>query len=244
MVDDIEYHLIAKYKPIIYQPTDSELQEKLLEELQYIFAKNGVNISTYNLPQISAKYINNTNQLVEEELNYDIHSLEIEASKLYCRLNNDQNNVFHETVTSFINKESKFFFICGHGGTDKTFLWNTIISFLRAQRKIVMIVASSGVASLLLPNGRTTHSRFKILIDIDELCDCDIKRGTKLTQLLIQTDLIIWDEALMANKQCFETLDRSLRDIISENSQKKNISALIVYQIVHIHVMMLTFYIQ
>jgi adenine-specific DNA methylase len=122
MVDDIEYHLIAKYKPIIYQPKDSELQEKLLEELQYIFAKNGVNISTYNLPQISAKYINNTNQLVKEELNYDIHSLEIEANKLYCQLNNDQNNVFHEIVTSVINKEFKFFFVCGHGGTGKTFL--------------------------------------------------------------------------------------------------------------------------
>jgi hypothetical protein len=72
MIDDIEYHLIAKYKPIIYQPTDLEPQTKLLEELQYIFPKNRVNISTYNLPQISTKYINNSNQLIEEELNYDI----------------------------------------------------------------------------------------------------------------------------------------------------------------------------
>jgi hypothetical protein len=56
MVDDIEYHLITKYKQIIYQPTDSELQAKLLEELQHIFAKNGVNISRYNLPQISTEY--------------------------------------------------------------------------------------------------------------------------------------------------------------------------------------------
>jgi RecG-like helicase len=223
MVDDIDYHLIAKYKPIIYQPTDSELQEKLLEELQYIFANNGVNISTYNLPQISAKYINNTNQLVEEELNYDIQSLEIEANKLYCQLNNDQNNAFHEIVTSVINKEPKFFFVCGHGGTGETFLWNTIISFLRAQQKIILIVASSGVASLLLPNGRTTHSRFKIPVDINELCVCDIKRGTKLAELLIQIDLIIWDEALMTNKQCFEALDRSLRVIISEKQSEAQI---------------------
>jgi hypothetical protein len=90
MIDDIEYHLIAKYKPIIYQPTDLEPQTKLLEELQYIFPKNRVNISTYNLPQISTKYINNSNQLIEEELNYDIHSLEIEANTLYSQLNNDK----------------------------------------------------------------------------------------------------------------------------------------------------------
>jgi len=73
---------------------------------------------------------------------------------------------------------------------------------------------------LLLPNGRTTHSRFRIPIDIDELSICDIKRGTKIAELLTQTDLIIWDEALMTNRQCFEALDRSLRDILSEKDTK------------------------
>ncbi|KAL5668872.1 hypothetical protein ACJX0J_021093 [Zea mays] len=34
--------------------------------------------------------------------------------------------------------------------------------------KIVLTVASSGVASLLLPNGCTTHSRFRIPIDLDQ----------------------------------------------------------------------------
>ena len=110
--------------------------------------------------------------------------------------------------------------MCGHGGTDKTFLWNTIVSYLRAQKRIVLTVASSGVASLLLPSGRTAHSRFRIPIDIDELSICDIKRGTKLAQLLVETSLIIWDEALMTNKQCFEALDRSLRDMLSEKYEK------------------------
>ena len=99
---------------------------------------------------------------------------------------------------------------------EKTFLWNCIITYLRAKRKIVLTVASSGVASLLLPNGRTAHSRFRIPIDLDELSICDIKRGTKLADLIVKTDLIIWDEALMTNRQCFEALDRSLRDILSE----------------------------
>jgi hypothetical protein len=108
------------------------------------------------------------------------------------------------------------FFISGHGGTGKTFLWNTIVSYLRAQHKIVLTVASSAVASLLLPNGQTAHSRFKIPIDIDELSICDIKRGSKLGELLQQTNLIIWDEAIMTNQQCFEALDRSLKDIVSE----------------------------
>jgi hypothetical protein len=221
MVDDIHHKLISKYEPIIYMPTESELQEKLLEELQNIFAKNGVSICTYNLPEISSNYTpNDNNQLIQEELNYDQQSLEIEATKLYSQLNIDQKNAFHEIINSVVNGKSNFFFVSGHGGTGKTFLWNCIISFLRARRKIVLTVASSGVASLLLPNGRTTHSRFKIPIDIDELSVCEIKRGTKLAQLLTHTDLIIWDEALMTNRQCFEALDRTLKDILSEKQSK------------------------
>nr|GEX71289.1 ATP-dependent DNA helicase PIF1-like [Tanacetum cinerariifolium] len=45
------------------------------------------------------------------------------------------------------------------GGTKKTFLYKTIISRLRSERKIVLAVASLGIASLLLPARRTDHSR-------------------------------------------------------------------------------------
>ena len=60
-------------------------------------------------------------------------------------------------INSVLNKEPNIFFVIGHGGTGKTFLWNTIIAYLRAQRKIVLTVASSRVTSLLLTNGRTAH---------------------------------------------------------------------------------------
>jgi len=172
---------------------------------------------TYNLPHKTTQYrIDENNKLIEEELSYDYCKLEEESNKLYYQLNNDQRNAFHSIVNSVLNKEPNIFFIIGHGGTGKTFLWNSIITYLRAKRKIVLTVASSGVASLLLPNGRTAHSRFRIPIDLDELSICDIKRGTKLADLIVKTDLIIWDEALMTNRQCFEALDRSLRDILSE----------------------------
>ena len=154
--------------------------------------------------------------MIEEELSYDHCKLEEESNKLYYQLNNDQRNAFHSIVNSVLNKEPNIFFNIGHGGTGKTFLWNSIITYLRAKRKIVLTVASSGVASLLLPNGCTAHSRFRIPIDLDELSICDIKRGTKLADLIVKTNLIIWDEALMTNRQCFEALDRSLRDILSE----------------------------
>ena len=201
MVDDIERQLVLKHNPIRYCPTEIELQDLLLEELEQIFSKNGFNINNYNLPQKSNQYTSNgTNQLVEQELNYNTENLEEEANILYQQLNKEQKNAFHNIVNSVLKNEPNFFFISGHGGTGKTFLWNTVVTYLRAQRRIVLTVASSGVASLLLPNGRTAHSRFRIPIDIDELSVCDIKRGTKLAELLTQTALIIWDEALMTNR--------------------------------------------
>jgi RecG-like helicase len=221
MIDDIKHRLTLKYYPIKYCPTEEELHDLLIEELDDIFSKNGVNINNFNLPQKSKQYTSDrSNQLIEQEINYDIDSLQEEANRLYLQLNNRQKEAYHQIIDSVLNNKPNFFFVSGHGGTGKTFLWTAIVAYLRAQTKIVLTVASSGVASLLLPNGRTAHSRFRIPVDIDELSICDIKRGTKLAQLLIETSLIIWDEALMTNKQCFEALDRSLRDILSQDKKK------------------------
>nr|XP_004249697.1 uncharacterized protein LOC101259797 [Solanum lycopersicum] len=98
----------------------------------------------------------------------------------------------------------------------KIFLWNTIISKIRSESKIVLPLATSGIAALLLPNGRAAHSRFHIPLDVTPESTCDIKQGSQLAELLKKTCLIIWDEAPMANKYCLEALDRSLRDILQD----------------------------
>src|ERR1051325_6066624 len=89
-----------------------------------------------------------------------------------------------------------------YGGTGKTFMWKTLSAALRSNRDIVLNVASSGIASLLLPGGRTAHSRFKIPVPCTESSICDIAKKSDLAGLLEKTKLIIWDEAPMANKFC------------------------------------------
>ena len=71
----------------------------------------------------------------------------------------------------------------------------------------MLTVASSGIASLLLPGGRTAHSRFKIPILLEDNTQCDIKRGSKLCKLLMVSSLVIWDEALMTHRKCFEDVE-------------------------------------
>ncbi|XP_013705031.1 uncharacterized protein LOC106408890 [Brassica napus] len=100
-------------------------------------------------------------------------------------------------------------------GTRKTFLYQTIISRLRSRKQIVLPVASSVIAALLLPNGRTAHSRFNISLKLDEDKLCNIKPGTMLAELIEKTDLIIWNETPMTHKHAFEALDKTLKDILS-----------------------------
>ncbi|KAL0008392.1 hypothetical protein SO802_009894 [Lithocarpus litseifolius] len=133
-------------------------------------------------------------------------------------------NVYDAVIDSVLRDKGDFLFVYGHGGTGKTYLWKTIICRLRSEGKIVIAVASSGIAALLLPGGRTAHSRFQIPIIVIDNSTCGIKQGSQIAELVTKASLIIWDEAPMTHRNCFEAVDRSLRDILcftSSNSVDK-----------------------
>lgn len=108
------------------------------------------------------------------------------------------------------------FFVNGYGGTGKTFLWKTLSYRLRSEGKIVLNVASSGIASILLPGGKTAHSQFGIPLVLTKEACCKIDKKSKKAELLIMSSLIIWDEAPMINKWAFEAFERTLQDVMSE----------------------------
>ncbi|GJY33605.1 DNA helicase [Tanacetum coccineum] len=53
---------------------------------------------------------------------------------------------------------------------------------------------------------------------VPHIPDLNSPKNTQLGKLLADADLIIWDEAPMNDRRCFEALDRSLRDIVVEPS--------------------------
>ena len=108
--------------------------------------------------------------------------------------------------------------------TGKTYLYRTILSGIRSKGKISLAVTSSGIATLLLPGGRTAHSRFHIPINVNDDSTCDIKQRTQVAELLSKTSIILWDEAPMVQRNCFEAVDRMLQDILQieypQNAEK------------------------
>jgi hypothetical protein len=96
------------------------------------------------------------------------------------------------------------FFVDGLGGTGKTFLYSYLLSTMRAQGQVVVVVASSNIAALLLDGGRTTHSHLKIPVQgLNSMSTCYISRDSELAALLQATALIMWDEAVMMHKHVF-----------------------------------------
>ena len=74
-------------------------------------------------------------------------------------------------------------------------------------------MASSRIASLLLPGGKTAHSVFKIPLQPDQTSVCYFDKRSERADLIRETRLIVWDEAPMMNRLAFEAVHRHLQDI-------------------------------
>ena len=149
----------------------------------------------------------------------------------FSSLNEDQI-LAYERIVEDVNKETcTMFFVDGYGGTDKTFMWNVLSYRFRSEGLIVLNVASSGIATLLLLGGRTTHSKFGIPMTLTEVSFCRMKKNNHKAQLLRRASLIIWDETPMINRFAIEAFDRSLRDIIKLTSEGEHASHLVERQL-------------
>ncbi|XP_070018011.1 uncharacterized protein [Nicotiana sylvestris] len=197
--------------------TDEELKNRCLQKLETFLKGCGrsfLDFPTMPMPVYNIEEVDNNNRLIRDKLRYNKRALAEEHQQLVKNLTDEQKSVYEKIIRDVNEDKGGFFFLYGFGGTGKTFIWRTLSSAIRSRGNIVLTVASSGIASLLLPSGRTTHSRFVIPLNVTEDSTCNIKQGTPIANLIIKAKLIIWDEAPMMHRYCFEALDKTLRDIL------------------------------
>jgi len=154
------------------------------------------------------------NRLIHDELSYNKQSLAEEHRQLMSTMTDEQRRIYDRIMKRVADKRPGLFFLYGYGGTGKTYIWRAMAGALRSMGEIVLTAASSGIAALLIPGGRTAHSRFAIPINVDECSTCDIAPKDPLANLIRRARLIIWDEAPMMHKHCFEAVDRTFKDIM------------------------------
>ena len=170
--------------------------------------QHGLSLSCFpSMPPIRRNWSDDrVNRYLLEQITYNRDNEHRLAKDALPLLNRDQRVAFDTIYASACADNGITFFVHGPGGTGKTFLYNTLCHCLRANGSIVLCVASSGIAALLLPGGHTAHSTFAIPVQM--LCHnscCQIEKHSPQAEMLHAVKLIIWDEAVTQHRLCLRT---------------------------------------
>ncbi|XP_062104259.1 uncharacterized protein LOC133815434 [Humulus lupulus] len=143
----------------------------------------GKNINDYHLVDYNIELSE------DEKFMKDINEeLEIIVSKkdlfVVSMLNKEQKYAYDIILKKVFSNQAGAFFIDGPGGAGKTCLYNAILATVRSKKLIALATASSRVSATILSGGRTAHSRFKILLEIDQNCICGVSKQSSLAKLL------------------------------------------------------------
>ncbi|CAN0924943.1 ATP-dependent DNA helicase PIF4 [Linum grandiflorum] len=216
MADDFRHRLGQTKDAPLEASLVIGLRNQVLQSLQTLLHNYCSSLSHFHLPlPTNTPSLHQEDDLVSHHLAFDITQEQANYHRSRACLNEDQQKAHDVVFQSMQTNSGKLFFLYGHGGTGKTYLYNCIISRVRSLGQIAIVVASSGIAATLLPGGVTAHSQFKIPIEVDHASTCAIKKGTTLARLLQLATLIVWDEAPMVHKYSFEAVDRTLCDLMN-----------------------------
>jgi hypothetical protein len=98
-------------------------------------------------------------------------------------------------------------------GTGKTLFANYLASLLRTQGRTVVCVAASALAASLLEGGHTAHHALHIPIPANDGTYCSFTLAER--SIIMNADLLIWDEASMIGTSVADTVDRTLQDVMN-----------------------------
>ena len=212
--DDLRHAL--QHHNLRQNPTQEEVFDYGLYLIDRIIQKSNTGQTLRNWPMLPF-YVENWAEVIGNPLIREQHYNKEEQAALAAQhiplLNQGQHAAYDEIVKAVVENSGKTFFLHGPGGTGKTFLYNVLCYYFRSQGKIVLCLASSGIAALLLIGGRTAHSCFKIPLKMHEDSLCTFPKNSELADLLRITDIIIWDEAPMQHRHIHECVNRTFQFI-------------------------------
>lgn len=215
--DDLQHRLISMGRR---DPSDDETYDYGLFLLDKVLQQSGRQLEDFPpmpLPEHDWN-VHIDNHYINEQLDYNRDDERERAEQRVPLLNAEQRHAYYQILDSIENERGRMFFLNGPGGTGKTFVYNTLCHKVRSEGWIVLCVASSGIAALLLRGGRTVHSMFKIPVEgLTNESFCSIPKEGLLAGLFRVSRGVIWDEITMQHHFAPEALDRTLRDICNND---------------------------
>ena len=155
--------------------------------------------------------------VIRSEMNFDKEELLKRAKTNTAKMNEEQRCFYESVMQAVSDQNGGMFCLNAAGGTGKTFTLNTLLDKVRGEGFVALATASSGVASKLLHNGTTVHSRFKVPINIQPTSTCSFKSSDATGKLIKEAKLIIMDEMTMLHRHVFEAVDRSIRELTGKD---------------------------
>ena len=135
---------------------DHQLRSYSLAEIEKLLQRHGKNMKDNYpmMPRPDVSLIHHArNMLIYNELSYNRRELEIKHDRLMSTMTLEQRKVYNTIINRVNAKRPGIFFVYGYGGTVKTFIWKALSSALRSKGDIVLTIASSGIAALLIHEG-------------------------------------------------------------------------------------------
>ncbi|CAN0925186.1 ATP-dependent DNA helicase PIF1 [Linum grandiflorum] len=176
------------------EPPSRLLWNQVLQALQNLLQSYSTSLEHFHLPYPDLDFCNtNGADLVTQHLRYDSIAELAAAENLRTTLNADQLSAYSKIMQSVDDDGAGLFFLYGHGGIGKTYLYKCIISEIRSR----------------------AHSLFKIPLEVYHFSTCAVRKGKQLAELLRSATAIIWDEAPMIHRLSYEAVDRTLCEIMN-----------------------------
>lgn len=182
-----------------------------LHALEQTLLQHGLKCSMFGLPAPQGTP-------PQEAQEYDIAQEAADATLRMETFNEKQREAFELIRHSLDNDEgSRCFFLDGPGGSGKTFLYRSLLSFVRGRGETALPFATTGIAAILLKGGRTAHSGFKLPVPLLETSVSSMRINSKEANVLKEAKLIIIDEITMLPKDGLRVIDKLLTEIMGNN---------------------------
>ncbi|TFK96896.1 PIF1-like helicase-domain-containing protein, partial [Pterulicium gracile] len=98
------------------------------------------------------------NPLLAIQHTYNWKQQQTVADQLHAFFNPEQFDAYNTVYTAIPAKTGKPFFLHGPGGTGKTYVFRVLAAQLCTEIKVVLCVASPGIAVFFLPGDQTSYS--------------------------------------------------------------------------------------
>ncbi|CAH2019673.1 unnamed protein product [Acanthoscelides obtectus] len=140
--------------------------------------------------------------LIEDEYDYDQSEEQEIANRNIPLLNQEQRRIFTDILLAVNENERvshRLFFIKGIGSAGKTFLLNTLLTYLLGNNHRYIAICYTGIPASLLKNGQTIHPAFMLPVPFLENSTSRIRNQSAIADNIRYSKIIVIDEISMVH---------------------------------------------